>query len=79
MAQVLHDRVIERLIAFLLAHLNHTGDLVRFGFPNEVGNCHIDDQNFERCNTAGAVDSFKKILCDYALERFRQRRPQTRF
>src|SRR5258708_26671310 len=33
---VVHDGVVQRLIAQLFAHLNHAGDLMGFAFANEV-------------------------------------------
>src|SRR5262249_51171952 len=43
-AQVLHDRIIERLIAELLADLDHARNLVRFPFAHEVGNGRGEDE-----------------------------------
>ena len=74
MAEMLHDRVVERLVAFLLADLNHAGDLVGLAFANEVRDRHIDDENLQRGDSAWFVDSFEKILRDYALQRFGQGR-----
>ena len=56
-AQMIHDRVVERLVALLFADLNHARDLVRFGFAHEVGDGHVDHQNFQRGDPAGFVDS----------------------
>ena len=72
-AKMIHDRVVERLVALLFADLNHAGDLVRLGFAHEVGDRHVDHQNFQGGDAAWFVDSFEKILRDDALERFRER------
>ena len=50
--QMFHDRVVERLVAFFLAHLNHAGDLVGLAFANEVRDRHVDDENFQRGDAA---------------------------
>ena len=46
---------------------------MRFRFTHEVCDRHVDHQNFQGGNASWFVDSFEKILCDDALERFRQR------
>ena len=71
-AQMLHDRVVERLVALLLADLDHARDLVRLAFADEVRDRHVDDENLERGDAARLVDALEKILRDDAFERFRQ-------
>ena len=73
MSQMIHDRVVERLVALLLADLDHAGDLVRLAFANEVRDRHVDHQNFKRGDAAGLVDPLEKVLRDDAFERFGQR------
>src|SRR5947207_14451519 len=65
-----HDRVVQRLIAFFLADLNHARDLVRFSFAHKVRDGGVDDQNFERGDATRLVDALEKILRNYDLERF---------
>src|SRR3981081_1210153 len=50
-AQEIHDGVVERLVALLLANLDHAGDLVSFSFADEVRDGHIDNQNLQRRDT----------------------------
>ena len=69
---MIHDRVVEGLVALLFSDLNHAGDLVSFGFADEVRDRDVDDQNFERGDPARLVDALEKVLCDHALERFGQ-------
>ena len=66
--QMLHDCVIQRLVAELLADLNHAGNLVGFGFAHEVGNSRGKDQNLKRCDAAFLINSLEKVLCDDAAE-----------
>ena len=73
MAKMIDDGVVERLIALLFPDLNHARNLVRFGLAHEVGNCHVDNQDFQGRDPARFVDSLEKILRDYSFERFRQR------
>ena len=70
---MVHDGVVERLVALLLADLNHARDLVRFAFADKVRDRHVDDQDLERGDPAGFVDALEKVLRDDAFERFRQR------
>src|SRR3954468_15781523 len=72
MAQMFHDRVVQRLVALLFANLNHAGDLVRLALANEVRDRHVDDQDFKGGHPTGLVDALEKILRNYALERFGQ-------
>src|SRR5258708_19723250 len=72
---MLHDRVVQRLIAFFLADLNHARDLVRFSFAHEVRNGGVDDQNLERSNAAWFVDALEQVLGNHTLDRFRHNGP----
>ena len=71
--QMVHDGVVQRLVAFLFADLNHARDLMRLRFAHQVRDRGVDDQDFERGEAARFVDSLEKILCDDAFERFGQR------
>ena len=70
---MLHDRVVQRLVALLLADLDHAGDLVGLAFADEVRDRHVDDENFQRGDAARLVDAFEKVLRDDAFERFGKR------
>jgi len=63
------------VVALLFPDLNHTRDLVRLGLAHEVGNCHVDHQNFQCSDPAGFVDSFEKILRNDPFKRFRESGP----
>src|SRR5437763_17131896 len=75
MTQMLQNRVIERLVAFLFADLDHAWDLMRFRFANEVGNRHIYDQNFQGRHSPWPIDPFEEILRDNPFERFSESGP----
>ena len=72
--QMLHDRVIQRLVAVLLADLNHAGNLVGLAFAHEVRDGRGEHENFQRGHAAFFIDALEKILRDDAFERFRKRR-----
>ena len=72
MPEVLHDGVVQRLIAFFLADLNHARDLVRFSLAHEIGDGGVDDQDLKGRDASRFVDAFEKILRDDALERLGQ-------
>src|ERR1043165_129603 len=73
-SQVLHNRVIQRLIAELLADLNHAGNLMRLAFANEVGNSSREDQNFKGSDAAFLVDTLEQVLSNDSLQSFGERR-----
>ena len=73
-SQMVHDRVVERLVALLFADLDHARNLVRLAFADEVRDRRIDDQNLERGDAARLVDALEKVLRDDAFERFRESR-----
>src|ERR1043166_3205722 len=73
MAQVIHDGVVQRLITFFLADLDHARDLVRLAFAHQVGNGEVDDQDFERSHPARLINALEEILRDDAFERFGER------
>ena len=60
--KVLHDCVVERLVALLFSDLNHAGDLVSLAFADEVRDSHVDHENLERRDPARFIDSFEKVL-----------------
>ncbi len=57
-------------LPFFLPDLDHARDLVRLAFADEVGDRHVDDQNFQRGDAACFVDALEEVLRDHALERF---------
>src|SRR5256885_6983997 len=67
-SQVVHDRVVERLIAFFLADLKHARDLVGFPFAHEIRDRGIDHQDLERGDAARFIDALEQVLRDYYLE-----------
>ena len=67
---MVHDRIVQGLISFFLAHLDHTGNLMGLTFTNEIRNRYIDDQNFKGGNPSRDVDPLEEILRDYSFERF---------
>src|SRR5262245_46964235 len=73
MSQMIHDRVVQRLVPLFLADLDHHSNLIGLAFTTELGDSHVDDQNFKRRNSSGDIDSFEEILRDYALKRFGER------
>ena len=58
-AQVFQDGVIQRLVANLLANLDHTGNLVSFALAHEIGNGCREHENFERSDAPLLVNSLE--------------------
>src|ERR1051325_2006376 len=69
-AQVLHDRVVKRLVAQLFAHLNHARDLMGFALAHEVRNSGGEHENLHRRDAPLLVNALEQALGDDAFERF---------
>ena len=74
LAQMFHDGVVERLVALLLADLDHAGNLVGLALAHEVGDGGVEHEDFQGGHAAGFVDAAEEVLGDDALERFGQGR-----
>ena len=72
-SQVLHDRVVQRLIAEFLADLNHAGNLMRLAFAHKVGYGRGEHQNLHRGHAAFLVNAPEQALGHDAFEGFRER------
>src|SRR5215467_16356581 len=73
-SQMIHDGVIERLVADSLADLDHAGDLVSLAFADKVRDGGSEDQDLESSHTSFFIDALKKILGYYTFECFREGR-----
>ena len=72
-AHVLHDVIVERLIADFLADLDHARNLVGFAFADEVGDGGVENQNFKRRDAALSCPALEQGLRHNAFERLGKR------
>src|SRR5881394_3014258 len=69
-SQMLHYRVVQRLVSQLFADLNHAGDLMGLAFANEIGDGRGKHQNLHRRHAPLLVNTPEKALGHNAFERF---------
>ena len=65
-----HNRIVQRLIAEFLAHLNHARNLVRLAFADQVCDCGGENEDFKRGHSAFLVNPLEEALRHNSLERF---------
>ncbi len=58
-ADMLHDMIVQRLVAGLFTNLDHAVDLVGFTFTHQIGDGRVENQNFKRRDASILVIAFK--------------------
>src|SRR5438477_530479 len=69
---MIHNRVIEGLVAQFFADLDHAGQLMRFAFAHEICDGGGEHEHFQRGDTSFLIDAFEKVLRHDASKRFGQ-------
>ena len=72
-AHVLHDVVVQRLVAVFFADLDHAGNLVGLAFAHQVGDGGVEDQDFKRRDAAFLVRALEQGLRHDAFQGFGKR------